>query len=252
MTTLAGAMLEVARLLCRVREGSATSGTTSTLVDTAMIETGGTYTDGTLWILSGDNNGLCAVVNNHVEQTLSIATQGSAIAANDSYVVADGKYQKHQLKQAILTKLREIEVIKKDTDQEAVEGDTETTITLDAGISNVRRVEIDGDISHYWKERDGVLYFHAHEPDESSDIVIWYMAPHGDIAESADIDDAVSLSWLKWAAVEDLLWKQYDLSDGDDPTAAKLLEKASALARRYESDKRSVRVMERDPIYSGW
>ena len=252
MTTLAETMLEVARVMCRMREGTATGGSVSALVDTSIIETGGTYTDGTLWMLTGDNADLCVVVNNHVEQTLAIPTQSTAIVAGDTYAVAHGAYKKHEIKQALLKRLRETEIATRNASQTLVVANEKASVTLSVGISNVRRVEVDGEPSYNWYEQNGVIRWNAHDPASSAAIVIWYMAPHADIAESVDIEDAISLNWLKWATVEDLLWQRYRQTEADDPTVARLIERANSMVRRYSSDKETERVMKRDPVHTGW
>lgn len=262
MTILIDVMLEVARLMGGVREGTATSGTTTTLVDTAMTEPTETYTGGTLWMTSGTNDNLCCIVTTHsYGGTLTIPAVTSAIAAADTYAVAPPKFPKHVLKQAVNAVLRDTKVMGSDTTL-AVTANTQS-YTLPSGVFDVRRVEIERDDttgdyerSHHWKELNGVLYFDPeHAPgDIGKTIRVWYAKDHGELADSGTVDNDVDLRYLKWAAVS-YLWRWYiQQTKKDDPIAMDLLNEAkSAEIQAMRNAKNNhFRIIDKDPHWGRW
>jgi hypothetical protein len=249
MTTLAQAMLEAARFVGIVHEGTATGGSTTTLVDTALSFGSGYFNGGTLWVLSGDNAGVCTpVVSQHANGTITISTQASACDSGNRYALATDKFTKAMLQQAVNYVLRRLDVTDIDTAHSASDG----VATL-SGISNVRRVyTVDGDSkirNFHWKEIDGKIVF-----DDSSlaeTLEIWYVKSHGELSsDSGEIADDVHLDCLIASAAV-YLWRNYlQKHKKDDPTALDMLNEAKTLeatARRYV-----IRPVGKDPHWARW
>ena len=84
MTTLAEATLNLGRNLKDYHQGTATStGTTTTLIDSALDAQDGFFDGGTIWFLTGTLAGKSAVVSswNLADRTLTFETQTAAAAS---------------------------------------------------------------------------------------------------------------------------------------------------------------------------
>ncbi len=245
MTTLADVMLDVARLIGIVREGTATGGTTTTIVDTSLKEHSGYYEDGTLWMLSGDNIGACERVALYYPGTITIAAQTNACSAGDAYAVATGEYfQKHKLKQAVLSVLQTILIPSLDESHTATDG--KCTLT---NISNIRRVIVDGTVNYNWRELSGKIYFD--DDNISGDLELWYLSEHPRIDEDEDIDNSISRKYLSWLAVT-WLWRNIiQLGHKDNPISMDMLNEAKVNEQlaAQEARKHTMRCMPRDPHY---
>lgn len=235
MTTLLEAMLETARLMGTVRDGVATGGSTTTLVDTAMDEPSDYFSKGTVWILSGTYAGVCNVVKTHGENTFTWETVlAGAIVAGVSYAVATPEYPKWKLKQAVLKVLRFDPILKID-DTATVTVNT-LTYALPSGVSRVAHVEVATDPSspynfqpnYNWREENGMIIFDpGKEPTIAGHIIrIWYIGEHGEIAESESILPSVDIDWLCWKSVEYLYRDAMTRINKDNPTDIDLLNEA--------------------------
>lgn len=142
MTTLVEAMLETARLVAPVVDGTATGGSTTTLVDTNRVEAPETFTGGILFMTSGDLSGNCYPITGFGENTITIPTVGVPVSAGDTYTaVPSGWFDKETLKQAIFYGLRQYGNIMLVDESLTVVTD-QSEYDLPANVSNVRRVEI--------------------------------------------------------------------------------------------------------------
>ncbi len=263
MATLIDAMLEAARIMGVVREGTATGGSTTTLVDSSMTEPAGYFMNGTIWVLSGTYDGACQVVSMHNEGTITLTTAlAGAIIAGIEYAVATSEYPKYKLKQAVLSALRFAPVLKT-YDTLTVTANTQE-YSLGAGISNAKRVEVDTSASvpygfvpnHFWKEWNGKIIFDSgKEPTDAGKIIrVWYEAEHGDIAETASILTGIDMNWLKWASAAFLYRDQIKKIQKDNPTNIDMLNEARTLeaeakrtAKKYE-----LTSMPIDAKLAGW
>lgn len=261
MTTLTKVMLDVARLMGTVREGTATGGSTTTLIDTRLDEPADYYTKGTLWMLTGVNEGLCAVINTFSENTISLAdTLAAAIVAGNEYAVATLEYPKHKLKQSVLTALRHNPILR--TDDTLVVTANTKEYELPEGVSDIRRVEVATEASApysfapnmTWREWSGKLVFDNEPTDTGKIIRVWYEGFHGSIDENNDVLSSVDMEWLKWTAVVFLYRDMITRINKDNPTDLDLLNEAKiqeAEARR-NANKHALRSMPRDPKVAVW
>lgn len=263
MATVRDALLEAARHMGAIREGIATGGSTTTLEDTLMNEPAANFAGGTLWMLSGDNDGLCDIVSQYNEGVATIETTlSTAIAAGDEYAIADAEYPKQKLKQAVMAALRFFSSLKTD-DTKTVTANTEE-YTLPTGVSNVKRVEVATSSStpygfvpnYYWKEWNGKLVFvGGKEPTTTGNIIrIWYEEYIGELSETDNIPDSVNLTWLKWAAVAWLYRDQIKRIQKDNPTNLDLLNEAKTLEAEAKlmAKRHQLVSMPSDPKLSGW
>lgn len=261
MTTLIGAMLETARLMGVVTEGTATGGSTTTLVDTGLDHPAGYFEGGTLWALSGNNSGLCQKVTSFMEGTLTFGTTLSTpIASGDNYAVATPEFPKYKLKQAVLHVLRFSPILKTD-DTTVVTADTEE-YALPTGVSNIKRIEAAAESSapynfvplYSWRERNGKVIFNPAPSNTGNILRIWYEGAHGEIAESGTILDSVDINWLKWSAAAFLYRDSITRIKKDDPVRVDLLNEAKLMeetairtARRFQ-----LQTMPSDPKIAIW
>ena len=243
MPTLVQVMLEVARTMGLVYEGTATSGTTTSLTDTGLEQSADHYLNGTLWILSGDNSGQCVKVKTHDGNTVTFATMSNAIAAGDTYGLATADYPKWQIKQAVLDCLRYEETLMKN-DTLTVTEDTEE-YTLPSGVENIYAIQIAKNDSepyqfaehYYWHEYDGSLIFSSgRQPTEEDRIIrLWYLGNHGEIAESGSIEPTISMRWLIWKSIENLYRRNYVHLVKNAPEQVELLNEAKENVKHAES-----------------
>ena len=168
MATTAELLLRTAELLRGLRYGTATGGSTTTLVDTAMAEPDTYFNNGTIWFLSGNNAGKSAVVTDYdlTTHTFTFATQSAACAAGNRYAVLDADYTREALVAALNTALLMIGPIDTVDDTLTVVADQET-YTIPSGMSNVKRVQVAGDTTapyqwgtplRHWHEKNGTLH----------------------------------------------------------------------------------------------
>lgn len=218
MTTTADITLKVMREVQDVAGGTATGGSTSTLVDTAL-ETfpDDHFNNGRLWILSGTHAGKVFTVTDFTSSTgtVTFATVTGAIAAGVRYAIARASYPWDQVVSAIERALESTWVTGTDS---TLEGDGETLeFTLPAGVYDIKRVEFEDTavansgrtVSSHWKETStGKLrYDYGYAPRDGDTIHIHYRAAHAALTDyTVTISNEINIEWLKWAATRELLW----------------------------------------------
>lgn len=242
MTTLIQAMLEAAKVVSDVYEGTATGGSTTTLIDTAMRLPSEYFTGGTLWF--GSN---CVVIDTHNEHTFRFATVTSGAAAGTAYSASTDMFGKAYLKSAVLHVLTNHDILQVNSAMTAAQ-----EVTLASGVYNVKRVVIDDVTSYQWREMGGKLIFDS-DPTGATSLDVWYEAPHATIAESGTINTAIDLNWLKWAAAEHL-WRQYiQATHKDNPVATDMLNEAKQEAEKCRIQARRFgQRLVRDPKHASW
>lgn len=228
MPTLAKMMLDVARLAADVLDGTATGGTTTTLIDTTnLIQDSSYWMGGTLFMNCADTtdaNDIVTPVLRFGETTLTIATQSGAVAAGTAYSVVSPVYSTNEIKQAVLDVLRSRPAEYVDTSLTVVSGTTE--YTLPTGVKNIRRVMVDGVISQHWREVNGELVFNETHAPTTGTIMLIYCVPQGDIAYTTAISGTYDLDWLKWTALVNLLRIRINRVGNDKPILIELLNEA--------------------------
>lgn len=256
MTTLVQAMLSAAKEVCPVFSSAATGGTTSTLVDTALLFQPEEYIGGTLFVTSGTNNGLCKRIVSLNEGTITFTPAVSAaIIATDAYSIVPPTFKRESLKNAVLRALVSNKYLQIDT---SLTTTASTEIyALPSGVSDIRRVEIASSatqpynyVKHFWwQEVGGNLYLDANLPSAGMKIRLWYVAPHAEIAESGTINAAIDLEFLKWTSVVNLWREHVQIVERDNPIATDMLNEAkqNEATARVKAQGFHRKAMPRDP-----
>jgi len=257
--TLAYAMLDVAKLLGGLRSGKATSGTTTTLVDTSRDEEAEYWAGGTLWITSGTQAGNCVRITSYVDNTMTFSALGGAIAAGVEYYALPKEFTLDAIRTAIQAALSDLgDVV--DTDETLTTDTDDEVYALPTGVYNILRVEIassDADPyqyapNYFWKELGGYLYFDPNKKPgtDSYKIRLWYKAPHDDVFDSTDvISNAIDRNWLKWAAVVHVLRNSIAVKGKDKAISIDLLNQAITKEAEYRNrqHKRNMLLLTPDP-----
>jgi hypothetical protein len=229
MTTLWDASLDLARVLTQVWNSTATGGTTTTVVDTAIDEPSnyfGTSTrNGTLWLdLTTD---VTKVITGHTTTTLTFSpaqatpTPGAVVAGN-VYYAAPADFPRFVLFQSINAALQEIGRMPTVAEVTATIDQQEYDSDDNAIFENeIIKIELANDDSapynwtpHYnWKQveltKRALVFAEGYVPDEANTMRITYLADHATLSTDAGVvNRIVNPNRLKWqAAVHALRWK---------------------------------------------
>jgi len=262
--TLDSMILEVARAMGIAYDGTATGGTTTTLIDTVnLLERDDFYNKGFIMFLSGANKGVVKTISDFVNSTATISWSGAiaAVASGVEYVATSPEFPYTKIKAALN------EVLKRSPFLQSNETLTTTADTvaydLPANVYNIKRVEVAQDTSspyYYvtyfnWKERNGQIIFdNIYFPVSGYKIRLWYECPHGELPSAGVLRPTIDPDWLKWAAIA---WLYRDLITRikkDDPTSVDLLNEAKM--REDEAKKHMKRnalaSMDQDPRLAHW
>lgn len=188
MTTLFDAMLKTAENLRGVRYGVATSGSSTTLVDTAMNEPDEWFDGGTLFILSGFNKGVCIPITSWDKNTHTFTIpQIFTISAGTLYAAIDGGYYtREDMIRAINQALLALGPFDQTCESLLTASNTEV-YELPDGVEHVKIVEIataqsepyEWGVYPFWREDESGLHFQATENIQADrKIRITYEAIH--------------------------------------------------------------------------
>lgn len=219
MTTAADITIKVYREVEDVIEGTATGGSTTTLVDSTLLGTlpNDHFNGGRLWILSGTHTGKVFAITDFATTsgTVTFASVTGAIAAGVRYAICRSAYPWDQVVSAVQRALESTWVTGIDS---TLDGDGETLeFTLPAGVYDVKKVEFENaaiansgyKISTHWRETsDGKLRFdYGYAPADGYTIHVYYRKLHDTITDyTTTISNEINAEWLKWTAAKELLW----------------------------------------------
>lgn len=199
-------------------EGSATGGSTTTLVDSALgALPNDHFNNGRIWIKSGTHADSIFAVTDFATSTgtVTFAAVTGAIVSGVRYAIARNTYPWDQIVSAIQRALDSTWVTGIDS---TLEGDGETLeFTLPTGVYDVKRVEFsDTAVTHggrknstHWQETStGTLRFdYGYAPIDGYTIHVYYRDQHAELTDySVVISNEINVEWLKWAAAQELLW----------------------------------------------
>lgn len=250
------AVLDLAREVGDVMEGTATGGGATTLVDSSppfSCPADDWYNGGTIWFKActhTGNNGTSGIITDFDETTgTATFTFGTVadthIQSGDTYAAMTNEWPRYVLRQAVNKALMEIG----DVDQQDI---TTTTVanqeyyTLPTGYYNVRKVEVASNSSapydyyelNHWHEIEGQIQFESgyHLEDTGHILRLTCNMPLAEItADTTAIPTLVHPQWLKWAgAVYAYRWRMKRVGD-DEQALKELLNEALAQAMRNES-----------------
>ena len=265
MTTLAGATLALSKKITFTWEGTATGGSATTLIDTAIDASlpNDYFNGGTIWILSGNNIGKCAVITNYdnATYTFTFATMTLLNASGNRYAVANKDYPLYLLKQAINEAMKTLGPLP-DIATSIVTVGGQEEYNLPAGIMDVRRLEIaanddepyDWSIHRHWKEIDGKIIFDSfcQPKDDDLTVRITYYPTAVELVNYTDvITPYIHIDRLAWESVCHALRWRLQRTKGDEPDVLRLLNEALANAQREEL-RHPVPQFSKDPHLASW
>jgi hypothetical protein len=206
--TLFNAVLRLAREVVLVRDGLATSGSLTTLVDNNAKFPMDVFRGGTLFLL---NDTIYRVVTQHSGSIFSFVAVGDSPDAGDPYAVADNDIPLDVLVAAINGAIRNMTIPGEDVSLVTIASQEE--YSLPAGVSGLYKVEIASSLTspygytpHYrWDEVNGKLRFSKNsKPGSAGNIIrITYRRQPTDLAlEASYIPNDINLDYLHWSAVQ--------------------------------------------------
>lgn len=253
MATLSSAALDIARIVTRVIEGTATGGSTTTLIDTAFaykpdrvnVPADDYYNGGTIWFLSGSLNGKSAVVADwaRATQTVTFATQ-TASASGAQYAICDLTYPRYVLWQAVNDALANIGGEDKYNISRTTVAD-QMSYDLPGGVYNVLKLEIATSKSapyryveipaQLWHEMgDAINFAEGRQPTMPGYIIrLTYRTPLATLsADSGVVPRLYDPNLVKWMGAAYCYRWRYQQVKQDEPTAAQFLQEAMAQAQQ--------------------
>jgi hypothetical protein len=232
MTTQFDVLLNLAKRLGDTFSGVATGGSTSTLIDTSQTKPDGFWTNGTLFIQTGNNASKALIIRNwdYPTTTFTTDTQSGANASTNQYIAITKEYSKQLLLNAVNLALTEIGPVLKTAALTPVAGQRE--YDLSAGTEDVRRVEIDDVPDHFWiVENSHVLFDAGHTPSASSSVTLYYMGAHTTLSADTDVlDPMLPLDLVVKCAVPEAYKLRFRESRGDDKVLAAMIQNAENTA----------------------
>lgn len=258
--TLFSARLDLARIITNVVEGAATSGSTTTLVDTnfpyrmdrANAPIDDFYNRGTLFLKTSTQAGIspaCIIVTDWARssQTITFAALAKTITAGDTYALIDNTYPLYVLTQAINMAIGEIGGV--DATNTSLSTIDETiSYSLPTGVSNVVKVEVANETStpytwtvhNNWRIIGSTLEFDS-APVGGYVIRLTYRSVPTELTTDAGtISDQINPDWLKYTAATYALNWRLSLVDDDEPSVKKNLILALENARKNAAKHRAL------------
>lgn len=258
------ALLDLAQTLRGVRFGTATGGSTTTLVDTGLSDPNDFYNGGTIFFISGNNANKSAVITdwNSTTHTFTFATQTGACAAADRYAAIHNIYNRDTLVEAINQALEDLGPFTATNTALTTIADTEA-YTLPTGVSAVKKVEIATSTTapygwyelRQWREVNGTLYINENvEPWAGYTIRLWYEADHTyTTTDAGTLNVDIHPEVLKWVAATKALTNRLGVTLGSEPQVQKMLEYAQVKAEEAKAKFPVMRVRKtpRWPAFPG-
>lgn len=237
--------------------GTATGGSTTTLIDTALLDLypSGYFLEGTVWVLHDAGGagaapqGEWGLVSQWNDQTTTVTfsnTLTAAIASGDYYKIAPASYTLHMLRDAINRTLDEIGMVEVFDGSSLTGADSQTEYTLPATDILVKRVLIQSDQNdandNRWRELNGWrvektasgsadTLILASQPPTGYKIGIVYSKNHPQVYSASDtIDERVHIPQLVTRAAIKCVERK--LFDGD--TDPQIKNQLDLLRERYQ------------------
>lgn len=253
MATLASASLDIARIVNRVIEGTATGGSTTTLIDTAFaykpdrvnVPADDYYNGGTIWFLSGSLNGKSAVIADWARATATVTFATQTASANGAqYALCDLTYPRYVLWQAVNDALANIGGEDKfDTNLSTVAN--QMSYTLPNNVYNVIKLEIATSKSspyryveipaQLWHEMSNTIYFAENRQPTMTGYLIrlTYRIPLAPLTgDNMAIPNLYDPNLVKWLGAAYCYRWRYQQVKQDEPTTAQFLQEAMAQAQQ--------------------
>jgi hypothetical protein len=247
--TLWDATLDLAQILMQVYQGTATGGTTATVVDTSIDEPsnyfGTTNRNGTLWLDLATN--ASKAITGHTTTTLTFTpAQTNVVAANDVYYAAPPDFPRSILIQSVNQALMEmgpypVTVEKTATiDQQEYDSDDDSVYEehiIAIEIANDTTAPYNWTPMHNWRQEEltkrTLVFEQNYVPTHAFTMRITYLGNHSTLSTDAGIvNRLVKRERLKWQAAKyALLWK-IQHTKGDEDHWKEMLQNAVAMAAK--------------------
>lgn len=281
MISLAKAMLEAARAVGNVVEGTATGGGATTLVDTGFpyLPDGSApandfYNGGTLWFLSGTVIGTADAVKvlvtdwDKASKTFTFGTVAPlAVAAGVRYAAVDRFWPGFVLEQGVIQALKALgNVVQVYEDAALVTVAEQAAYALPAGVYNVKRVEVARSTAspyeylreHQWEEMGdvngvgSVVFDRGFEPDAAGyRIRLRYQAEVDEATvRTYGVPDVAPVEYVRWAAAAWALRWRMQRVKLDEPEKGNFFSEALGNAEKMAIKFRpQVATVGRDPHF---
>ena len=251
----AAILLDLAGLLGEVRRGTSTGGSTTTLVDASCTEPDKYFDGGTLWFLSGANIDKSVKVASYAASTTTFTFETqTALVAGVKYAAAPSVYSRDMLLAALNSALIDMGlVMQRDESLVGVADQEEYDLPTGVIASNVKRVEVNGDISYHWRALGGHLYFDAgYLPAADDEIVLWYAGQQASVSLDADvISDDINRIRLANAAGYYAVATRIGRAGKDHPGLAAQMKDFDTKRQEYAVTHRAS-IWPRDARLGGW
>lgn len=261
MATLFDVIYRTLSILRGERNGVATGGSATTLVDTSQTEANDYLNGGTIFLFSGNNVNKSAVITDWAlsTTTFTFPTLTLLCAANDQYAAFDNRYPRASIVQAINRGLGTIGSYQAVNETITTTEDTER-YRLPLNVSDVRRVQVASstnspyewsDAMHDWNERDGYLYFVDYwTVPTNMKLRLTYGATVARLSlDGATIPDGFPAERLAAEAAWWAAWARSGYGGSADPETQQDLQNAT-IYRQEARARFPVRIMPRDSKYT--
>jgi hypothetical protein len=238
--TLFNCTYELARALGVVEEGTATGGSTTTIIDTVeRLEADDFFNGGTAWILydaagaGAAPQGEMSIVTDQALSTNTLtlrSTLTAAVGAGDKYAVARTRYPLNLLIQKVNEALVGV-VIEKTDISTVVIANLQTEYSLPSDVIELKEVwistNVDTDDNRWQRVYDWSIQKSAtgtanklifdHQYSTSTVVKLVYLAYHATLVNPADkLDDSIHINKIIYnAAVGCLLWRKAKVGESD-------------------------------------
>jgi len=258
MATLFDVTLDLARHARGVKryKVSQVSDDGKTFSSPTMHNITGEYTNGSLWITTGDFAGRFTRITRASNQRVTIEDGDITLAVGDVVMICPWiDFDLDDLIEAINSVLYKYPILA--VDKSLSWDPNQMVYELPAGVSDVRQVKVANSLgngtyttSHCWVEEAGELRFHTAQGlyADDGEMQVYYRKMHGELYEDTDaLDPSVDLTYVRNLAFLHLWRSVIIVQHKDNPVAADMYNEA----KMYESEHTKFNLPERNiPIRS--
>jgi len=192
--------------------GTATSGSTTTCVDTACDMFAADYFNSGTILFTGDNNhwGVATITDFSATGTFTFTAQSDALASGDTFVA------------------------------------------IPSGVSSIVRIEEDGYVNHFWNEVNGMLHFDEGNEPGGDFVIYYNKPHDALTTDAGVVNAALPVDYVLWHAVYQAQLLRFNLSRGDDKIVLQKIDLARQQMYNMKLKYRSQLLMPRDSRWSNW
>ena len=255
MTTFYDLIKDLANHVGDVRNSLATGGSTTTLVDTTLIEPNDYYNGGTLLIDQATPVAVRITDFASTTGTFTFSAITTAVVSDIGYTAVHSRFPLDVLKRSINMALADIGDVMAVDETLTLVADQER-YSLPTGVTDdIRRIEIgtegddDWEVHYGWKVEGGELRFLAWNPSDGSKTCrIHYAKIHDELTDFSDVvsEQINQRKLIVVACKHALIWRK-DKVGNDAPNTTELLNYYLELDSRLRIT-HDVPLLGRDPI----